>query len=402
MPGSPVGGKLGELFVEFSTKNADQAKAAIRELGYELQKDEAGAVSLAKAFAETFYRVGGGATVATRDIDKLAAGTGKAGEAAKKAGGEYDKAMKIVRSFANTFAAGTAVITGFVTAGMAGTLEGNRMTLAWQQLSREIAAVFLPVIQKVMDVLFSAVNWFRGLSEGAQNLALGVLGAAAAFGVLLKAAVAAMAHPLVAGFVAIAAAIAIVSKHLIDAKDKADKFRAALAGMRAGMMSQESRDQAYRGAGIDQKDTPEEKARKARERIAELEAAGKRAGVDITSDNKSMKESVKGSMYKGWAEDVAAMRKERAALLGIAEAGDRGQDVQAAGDKKPGHRRLHPASSGFEAITSSYARIQAAITKTDPVVIAKEQLAEQKETNSVLAEVVTRLGMLAGRILPAS
>src|SRR5262249_54240416 len=47
---------------------------------------------------------------------------------------------------ARAFTIGTASLTGFVAAGLAGTTQGGLLTLQMQMLSREIASVFKPVI----------------------------------------------------------------------------------------------------------------------------------------------------------------------------------------------------------------------------------------------------------------
>jgi hypothetical protein len=118
----------------------------------------------------------------------------------------------------------------FVRAGLAGTVEGNRMAFMWQQMSRQIAALFLPVIQKVTETIGHVVAWFHKLSGAQQDqimkwglMTVGVLAftkALSAMGLLvpvisavgaaLRIALGAI-NPVLLAVVAIGAAIAAVS-----------------------------------------------------------------------------------------------------------------------------------------------------------------------------------------------
>jgi len=68
------------------------------------------------------------------------------------------------------FAILTGSIMGFVNAGLAGTVEGNRLQTSLSYLYREIAGVFLPVIQKVTGWIQQLTGWFRSLSGEQQNM----------------------------------------------------------------------------------------------------------------------------------------------------------------------------------------------------------------------------------------
>lgn len=67
------------------------------------------------------------------------------------------------------FAALTGGILGFVTAGLRGTAEGNRLNYLFQQISMQIASIFLPAIRVVSKVLEDLLGWFRSLSGATQN-----------------------------------------------------------------------------------------------------------------------------------------------------------------------------------------------------------------------------------------
>lgn len=57
-----------------------------------------------------------------------------------------------------------------VTMGLAATNEGNRLAYAWTLFSRQIASVFLPTINFVIDKLQQMTLWFRSLTGDQQRL----------------------------------------------------------------------------------------------------------------------------------------------------------------------------------------------------------------------------------------
>ena len=59
---------------------------------------------------------------------------------------------------------------GWVQAGMAGTAQVAQLGVGMQFLSREIASVFTPTINAVIDKVHSMVDWFRNLSGEQQTL----------------------------------------------------------------------------------------------------------------------------------------------------------------------------------------------------------------------------------------
>ncbi|MFT3880696.1 MAG: hypothetical protein QM703_13655 [Gemmatales bacterium] len=85
---------------------------------------------------------------------------------------------------AKDIAAGTAVIINNVTSfaqrlagiarqGFAGTVEANRLSLAWQILARQLAAIAIPVVDALTNGMMRLTGYFRGLSGEGQNMALG-------------------------------------------------------------------------------------------------------------------------------------------------------------------------------------------------------------------------------------
>src|ERR1051325_9441152 len=79
------------------------------------------------------------------------------------------KLEELSKSAARGFAVMTVGITGFVTAGLSGTALGERLTFQLSMLSREIANVFLPVIESISNGLQRLIDWFRSLTGEQQN-----------------------------------------------------------------------------------------------------------------------------------------------------------------------------------------------------------------------------------------
>src|ERR1051325_7756769 len=79
------------------------------------------------------------------------------------------KLEELSKSAARGFAVMTVGITGFVTAGLSGTALGERLTFQVSMLSREIANVFLPVIESISNGLQRLIDWFRSLTGEQQN-----------------------------------------------------------------------------------------------------------------------------------------------------------------------------------------------------------------------------------------
>lgn len=127
------------------------------------------------------------------------------------------------------FAAASAGLAGFVRAGLQGTVQGERMNLAWKQLSQQLAAVFLPVVEAVTDKVQGLANWFKGLSANGQNavmwvggLTTALLGAAVALpkvaaGFRLMASAIGMSSVALAGHVALLVAAAAAARGIASA-----------------------------------------------------------------------------------------------------------------------------------------------------------------------------------------
>jgi hypothetical protein len=104
------------------------------------------------------------------------------------------------------FATATGAVLGWVAAGLRGTGVGELLSLRFGMLSREIAAVFLPTINRISDGIAALTAWFYRLTGTQQDqLQKWALTAAAALGV-------AAVLPKVAGALqAVAAGFKVVS-----------------------------------------------------------------------------------------------------------------------------------------------------------------------------------------------
>lgn len=68
----------------------------------------------------------------------------------------------------------TGTLQNLVTSGLAATAEGNKLSYAWTLLSRQIASVFLPAINWLIEKILKLTEWFRGLSGENQSLLMKV------------------------------------------------------------------------------------------------------------------------------------------------------------------------------------------------------------------------------------
>lgn len=100
--------------------------------------------------------------------------------------GELTKGINAVGVHAQrAFTVATASLTGFVVAGLRGTSMGELLSDRMQQLSRQIASLFVPEMLKAVNVIEQAVLWFQRLDgEQQRNIKSWVLGGVAALGVM--------------------------------------------------------------------------------------------------------------------------------------------------------------------------------------------------------------------------
>lgn len=72
-----------------------------------------------------------------------------------------------------TVAAGS--VLAFGKAGLAASTHGAALSAAVEQLSMQLGSLFIPIIEKAIDLVQSATTWFAGLGEGAQQMIGGLV-----------------------------------------------------------------------------------------------------------------------------------------------------------------------------------------------------------------------------------
>jgi CheY-like chemotaxis protein len=137
---------LDTLYVDIVTRNFDQAKQQIRGVTDQMKQATSGTSGLAKASE-------GGAA----GLLKMAS--------------------------AGLALAPVAATIALVKQGLSGTLEGDMLGAQFTQVAREVASVFLPVVQTATAVLHDLTQAFRQGGRGAQDMLLMLTGPA---GMVLK------------------------------------------------------------------------------------------------------------------------------------------------------------------------------------------------------------------------
>lgn len=105
--------------------------------------------------------------------------------ATKKTGEAINKSMLTGAERAAILGAGYAYLAGkvigFVQAGLAGTAEGERLSIVMQRLNRDIASIFTPAITAVIQKLAQLADWFRNLTGSQQEQIRNMVGMGLAF-----------------------------------------------------------------------------------------------------------------------------------------------------------------------------------------------------------------------------
>jgi hypothetical protein len=109
---------------------------------------------------------------------------GKLAQSAQAVKGQSEKMATAGLAVAGAYAYASAKLLGFVKAGLAGTTTGELLSFNINQLHRQIASLFLPVIEGLIKRIQALTDWFRGLSGEQQQsiarwsgLTVGMLGA---------------------------------------------------------------------------------------------------------------------------------------------------------------------------------------------------------------------------------
>lgn len=100
---------------------------------------------------------------------ELLAQFGQFGAVVRVAQGEFQKLADKINASKIALFAVTGSLMGFIHAGLQSTAEGAVLATQFQYISREIASIFLPTIQRVIGALQTVFNWFRSLTGAQQD-----------------------------------------------------------------------------------------------------------------------------------------------------------------------------------------------------------------------------------------
>ncbi len=299
-------------------------------------------------------------------------------------------AQAVGRAASRAFTLATASITGFVTAGLAGTAEGEHLRFQFSELSREIAGVFLPVIEKITAGVRQLVGWFRALSGEQQDqimkwslIGLGVLAVAKVLPLVItglkaltfaglaagKALAFLYAHPVLAGLAALAAAIAYIVEKLLSAEGAAAKLAREMARFGKGQITEDE----FKASKVAQRIMAEKDPKK------RAELAGQEAARLVAEQDKKLEELGRlgapgplRAFLRGWdvitgkfgdnVERLEAAAKE----IHIARQLQKNPDFKPIEDpEKEAHRVPTRLQTGFEAFQETYRRLQLAVLRTE-------------------------------------
>lgn len=306
----------------------------------------------------------------------------------------------VAGTIGTAFKAASAAVLGLATAGMRGTQEGNRMAFAWQQLSREVGAVFLPAAEKLVEKLKEITLALREMNSEQQDSIANWAGVAAGGFAAFKGAQFAKNHP--AGAVAALFAGTLAGGFSAGRLQDEQRRQSAMSKrVGVGEIDKTELDAVRKAAGIKAGDTPEEMQAKAAAHLAQL----RQIGQVMKRQNEGGHLSKLFDFFTGGGSGVATIsaagdlnrRQEIARRLAAGEQIEE-RNLFGPGDPKgKGHRSLTPAVGGFESLTSTYGRIQASINQMDPgLETAKNQLAVQQAIDQKLDHVMAHVG----RIMP--
>ncbi len=98
-----------------------------------------------------------------------AAGKGVSAATGGKGKSGADAAADGQNKLALAYGLASAALLKYINAGISGTTVGEHLSFQFQELNRQIAALFLPAIEKVIQKLTQLTQWFRNLSGEQQQ-----------------------------------------------------------------------------------------------------------------------------------------------------------------------------------------------------------------------------------------
>lgn len=258
------------------------------------------------------------------------------------------------------FVTAASSVAALTMAGFSGTVTGNRMAIAWKELSRELASVFQPAADAVIRKINHIRDAFRGLSEEQQdalmNKGIGLLGAYAGYKIATN-------PVLAAGAAGIGIAGMEFTGSQLDSITR--KANNRLTRIRSGDVDTSEFNAVARMAGITKNMSGDERRKRAGELKAQIDEEIKREW-DSQGFFDSLWDSMTGGEKVSKSAKKVAELSARSEIAGQIFSGDltEGKPVLGPGvDKK--RRDMLPAMGGFEGVAETYARIQQAISERD-------------------------------------
>lgn len=185
---------LARQYVEFFAKGLDDVQKATEQYKQKLEAANKSADLLSKSLSSGAYRQAAEQTHAlnqrvaqlaesARRVD-LEVKLGKTGAAMQLAHERLGRMKEGLEKISGPAAVGFGVLVGgvmgFVRAGLAGTVQGDRLSMAVTMLSQQIASVFLPVVEAVTVKIQALAQWMRHLTGAKQEAIMKWVGVAAA------------------------------------------------------------------------------------------------------------------------------------------------------------------------------------------------------------------------------
>ncbi len=245
--------------------------------------------------------------------DRVKAAGGMAQTASERQFESMNKTLdKIGRNAKYVFAAATGGVLGFVLAGMRGTAQGEMLAFRMQMLSREVAGVFLPVIERAINYLQRITDWFRTLSQEQQEsvmrwtlVTIAALGFLSVLPKIVSALSLIYAHPVIAGLTVLAGVLALIAAN------------AALARVEMDQLKRVNEELAE-----SQKEPTAENRQKQAKKLLEEE----KKNLDDLEDQRKLAKSTAASIAWGWFHPIDSTGKVFNWLFGAGTSTQRTRD----------------------------------------------------------------------------
>lgn len=265
----------------------------------------------------------------------------------------------------------SSTLQRLASSGLAATSEGNKLSYAWLLLSRQIAAITLPVVNFLVEKMLQLTSWFSRLSGDAQFLLLKVGLVAASFTVLtpILSALLAILNPmsLVIGVLANALIYFFTQTEL--GQSVLDAMSAALQFTIKNWETVKTTFEAVTGALV---------------KIFEVVVAGFLwMGIKIVGIIESILDWIPGT--DGAAESLKGFRQNMEAMKDSLLA-DAMKPILVSGKADPNkaskraRQDVNPTGFNFESLSASFERITSEANKKDLAMdLAKQQLKVQEQ-----------------------